>query len=384
MILRNTRVLFGAFIAIVAGGWVACSASSSDPSVFGPGQSGSGGAGGDDASVLDDSSTGGTTEGGFLADVLTGDAPMEACAAEHAQAEQLPLDLYIMVDRSSSMGSLGKWDAQSNALTSFFQDPKSNGLYLALRFFPLDDTCNPKDAQCSGNAYVKPLVDWGMLPGNASTLVGAVTGNGPDGCFTPTQEALHGVLEGARQRQIAEPMHVVAAVIASDGEPCCGDCPCEADLCMGQLANQYATGTPPVKTFAIAADPSAMGVLTAIAFGGGTKTPFDATGGTAAFLDALNAIRGAMLACEYKMPATDAGHVNPALVQVEYTPGGSTDTQSLPKKASAADCGSGPGWYYDNEQNPTKISLCTASCTAAQNDQNGKVDILLGCSSTQR
>jgi hypothetical protein len=54
----------------------------------------------------------------------------------------------------------------------------------------------------------------------------------------------------------------------------------------------------------------------------------------------------------------------------------------LPKKndASACDPVSG-GWYYDNNASPTKIILCPASCQMVQADQNGKVDILLGCAS---
>lgn len=384
MSLRLSHVLPALSLAVLVGGIVACSANSSE-SVFGNGTGGdgTGGSGGDpsDASTTYDGDSGGM----IVTDALTGEGSItadSACAAEHAQAEQLPLDLYLMVDRSISMSG-SSWTQQSSALNAFFGDPQSDGLYIAMGFFPLNDDCSPIQSNCQGNAYIKPPVDWGLLPGHASALTSAIAQNGPDGCFTPTQEALSGLLEGAKQRQIAEPLHIVAAVIASDGDPCCNDCPCEENTCMGQIAWDYANGSPPIKTFAIAADPAAIGVLTAIAQGGGTTAPFDATGSSQKFIDALNAIRGSMIACEYKVPVPEAGTVNPALVAVQFTPTGAPEPDTIPRKDSAGQCGSDPGWYYDDNTNPTKISFCPATCDAVQNDKDGTLDILLGCSPDQ-
>jgi hypothetical protein len=386
MSLRLSTILTGlslSSIAVIA----ACSATSSDSNAFNNGSGGSATAGGSGGQQADASQTtgGSAGSGGLIVDAPLGESSMDpdsACVAEHAQAEKLPLDLYIMVDRSASMQG-SKWANQSQALKTFFQDPQSDGLYIAMKFFPLNDACSPVDPSCSDSAYAKPLVDWGVLPGHASNLVSAINGTGPDGCFTPTQEALTGLLEGAKQRQISEPLHVVAAVFASDGEPCCDDCPCEKNGCIGAIAGQYANGSPPIKTFAIAADPSAMGVLTSIAQQGGTTAPFDATGSAQKFIDALNAIRGSMVACEYKMPVPEAGTINPKLVQIEFTPSTSNDPVEIPKKNGASDCGNDPGWYYDNDTNPTKIILCPSTCSLVQGDDKGKLDILFGCSGSQ-
>jgi hypothetical protein len=393
MSFRLSRALSDISIAALVIGLAACSAASSDPNTFGNGSGGGGGTdngsggGGGDASVNPDGSGG---SGGLLIDASLGDGSMNAdaaCAAEHAKAEQLPLDLYIMVDRSGSMddyNSPTKWEKQSTALNAFFNDPGSAGLFIAMRFFPIGSEMNMgSDSQCTGSGYVKPLVDWGELPGLAPTLSQAISSTGPDGYFTPTQAALHGVLEGAKQRQIAEPLHIVAAVFASDGEPCCGDCPCEANSCIGQIAADYANGSPPIKTFAIAADTAAMGVLTSIAQQGGTNAPFNASGSAQQFIDALNAIRGSLLACEYKVPVPEAGTVNPQLVQVQFTPTGATDPISIPRVDGVNQCGNNPGWYYDDNNNPSKLVFCPATCSMVQNDQDGKLDILLGCSNSQ-
>ena len=37
------------------------------------------------------------------------------------------------------------------------------------------------------------------------------------------------------------------------------------------------------------------------------------------------------------------------------------------------------GWYYDNNNSPTKITLCPAMCTAVGNSTGGKMEVLLGC-----
>ncbi|MBI5537303.1 MAG: VWA domain-containing protein [Deltaproteobacteria bacterium] len=385
-----SRLIWGsASAALMLIGAYACGTSNDTPP-FTPGHGASAGSGGKlDGSAAGNTggtSNGGGGSGGFFIDAPLGDQELNsdsACAADEVKAEVLPLDLYLMVDRSASMDNAGKWTNQSAALKSFFAAPESAGLWLALRFFPLNDVWAPQDPQCSGNAYTTPLVDWGELPGHEGALSGAIDGTGPNGSFTPTQEALNGVLKGALQRQQAEPLHVVAAVIVSDGEPCCDDCPLENAGQLAAIAGQYANGTPPIKTFAIYVDVKATDVMNQIAQQGGTTAPFDATSGQAAFIAALNAIRGSALGCEYKVPEGDGGKVNPKLVQVKYTPGTGGDGTELKQVDDKSKCGSEGGWYYDNNTSPTKITLCDSTCATVRNDDKAKISILLGCGSTQ-
>lgn len=379
----------------------ACSGTESGDNAFGD-KAGSGGGGGGGSGGAQTGGSGGSEDGSaastgggvFVDGGLTGDGSLNAdsaCAATVVEAEVLPLDLYIMADRSGSMDNYetpSRWQNLSAALNAFFGDPQSAGLFVALRFFPLNDNCGPMDGACSGNAYATPLVPFGDLPGNQGPLANAISSTTPDGCFTPTQEALNGVLKGALQRQLAEPLHVVSAVIVSDGEPCCGDCPGEDAGTIGAIAQGYANpqpGTPAIKTFAIYVADVASDVMTAIAHQGGTGSAYDATAGQQSFIDALNAIRGSMLACEYKMPEADAGNVNPELIQVAYTPGGATEGAPLVRYMDKSSCGTaGDGWYYDNNDTPTKIVMCDDTCDKLQNDEHGRVDILVGCSGVQR
>jgi hypothetical protein len=58
-----------------------------------------------------------------------------ACAEEVHAAEQTPVDILLLVDKSGSM--IGpKWLMTSAALASFAQDPRSAGLGLGVSFFP--------------------------------------------------------------------------------------------------------------------------------------------------------------------------------------------------------------------------------------------------------
>ncbi|MEZ4227368.1 MAG: VWA domain-containing protein [Polyangiaceae bacterium] len=83
-----------------------------------------------------------------------------ACAAETAKGEQVPLDLYIMLDSSGSMSdktSTGptKWDAVKQAITGFVNAPGSAGLGVGLQYFPLNkqgvpDSCTNNNQCGSG------------------------------------------------------------------------------------------------------------------------------------------------------------------------------------------------------------------------------------------
>jgi hypothetical protein len=93
---------------------------------------------------------------------VVGSAPLgdAACAAQTQKAQQLPLDMYIMLDSSGSMDeqtgtattSPTKWDAIRQALTAFLNDPSSAGIGVGLQYFPLAKPGVPEmcmaDADC--------------------------------------------------------------------------------------------------------------------------------------------------------------------------------------------------------------------------------------------
>jgi hypothetical protein len=92
--------------------------------------------------------------GGSATSAGSGGMPM-SCAGEVTQAMQVPLDIYIMLDSSASMldetsGGTTKWEAVTNALATFLDDPQSSGMGVGLQFFPLRDPSVP--TTCTSNA----------------------------------------------------------------------------------------------------------------------------------------------------------------------------------------------------------------------------------------
>jgi hypothetical protein len=87
----------------------------------------------------------------------------QTCAGETSTAQQIPLDIYLMLDSSGSMtdttGANGsgptKWSAVTQALTAFFADPQSAGLGVGLQHFPLTAAGVPASCtssqQCPGS-----------------------------------------------------------------------------------------------------------------------------------------------------------------------------------------------------------------------------------------
>ncbi len=80
---------------------------------------------------------------------------MDACADHVSTAQPIPLDMYMMLDISSSMldptaANTSKWAAVKTALESFLQDKSSAGLGVGLQYFPLDKLNAP--TSCGSNA----------------------------------------------------------------------------------------------------------------------------------------------------------------------------------------------------------------------------------------
>lgn len=306
------------------------------------------------------------------------DATGACCAVQVFPAQLKTLDIYIMADRSGSMDGQN-WANQSDALNGFFGAPESAGMWVALKFFPLSDDSGAANPGCTGEAYSKPLVDWGVLPGNAAALAKAITDTTPTGVFTPTQEALTGALLEAKARQIDHPDHVVVALLISDGQPCCSDCPYEGALGLGSIAYQYYTGVPSIQTFTVYVNNVANIVMNGIAKGGGTGQAYDGTGGVQQLLAALNAIQTKAVPCSVDLPQPDAGTIDPAAVSVTYTNGGSSTATVVQKVATKSDCGAAGGWYFDDASLPKKVEFCEATCTELKGDASGKVELYYGC-----
>lgn len=347
------------------------------------------------------------------------DAGSQTCAAERTSAQQLPLDMFLMLDQSGSMvqdkvanGST-KWAAVTAALSSFFSQSNLSGTSVGIQYFPLksatacsaydncstDSDCGPcgpcesdyyygsycvanyTGDTCTASDYAKPAVEIAALPGAAAAINASIAGCSPAGA-TPTAPALQGAIDHAKSWALQNPQHVVIALLATDGDPT--ECYTGTDPipAIKTIAQAGASGTPKILTFVIGVGKSLSALNGIAASGGTTSATLVDTGGdvNAQLIAAMNAIRGAALGCTYKIPVPSSGTPDFTKVNVQYTPGGTTTPVIMPQAASLAACPTGKdAWYYDNPSAPTQILLCPTTCNKVKADTTGAVDVLLGC-----
>ena len=97
------------------------------------------------------------------------------------------------------------------------------------------------------------------------------------------------------------------------------------------------------------------------------------------FLAALAKIRDTALGCSYSIPVPKVRTPDFKNVNVQYKPSGGMAVL-IPKVSDKAHCPpNGKAWYYDNDNAPTQIILCDATCKTITADTSGEVDVLLGC-----
>lgn len=260
-----------------------------------------------------------------------------------------------------------------------------------------EGTCDAVPAQCqntancNANAYAAPAAEIATLPDAAASLSGVIGPKMPDG-QTPTAPALQGAIDHARTWAKAHAGHTVAVLLATDGLPteCIADPTNDPSGINGvvTIAKAGVSGSPSIQTFVIGvfsqADDTMLNAgsnLDQIATAGGTKSAHivGSTGNVEQdFLDALDAIRGTRLPCNFQIPTPTSGTLQKDKVNVVFTQGGQRQTLYYWPDAKSCDATDG-GWYYDDPSSPTQIIACPASCTAFQNAAGGKVSIQLGC-----
>jgi hypothetical protein len=319
--------------------------------------------------------------------MLTGnDAPTgggDACAATSKTADVAPLDMYIVLDRSGSMAENDSWTQEVQALTDFVYDVNSSGIGVGIQYMPLPQLCDP-------SAYALPAVPIAVLPGNTGPVTTSLSSTHPYG-GTPTVPALEGAVMLGKQRQKDHPERDFIIVLSTDGVP---DTSCsfvgDAGL-PNSTANAIAVikaaanAVPPIKTFVIGVgnEPelndfaAAGGTGQAILVGAGDAgTAVDIEG---PLIAALTAIRTTALPCTYTIPTPEAGTINPADVNVTFTPG-SGATQTFYGVGSLAACQTKTDdWYYDDPTSPKNIELCPNSCALVKASTNGTVNVAFGC-----
>jgi hypothetical protein len=362
-----------ASLALVSAALSACAPSSTANELQGAG-GGAGGAGGHSSGTGDDlgfnpsTSSGSGSSGG-----------LEGCATSSEGATQIPVNMFVTVDKSGSMKDNQKWDNAKAAFLAFFQDPDAASLRVALRFWP-DSGCDGNT--CDVDVCASPAVDVGPLSdaGHVQALVDQFNAHSPGG-NTPMSAALGGATKWASSYvgQV-ESSEKAVVVLVTDGEPN----GCDNDV--GHIAQEAkdAYDAAGVQTFAVGLAGSNQATMDQIAQGGSTGQGFFIGNGNAKadLIAALKKIQASSVACVYAMPKAEAGKViDPKLINVNYTPGAGPE-QTLGQVPDAGACGAKGGWFYDDPSKPSIIKLCPTTCDTVQGDPGAKMAIVLGCATT--
>lgn len=348
-------------------------------------------------------------------DTLDEDA---ACASVKRTGELVPLDMFVMLDKSGSMQDGGRWTSVTNALKNFVESDDARGMGIGLGYYPIprgpstppppascttNAECLPyfgdcmfgfnvceatlmgMNASCMGGDYKVPSVGIKLLPMAADDIKKSLNAAKPDGDITPTLPALDGAHLYAEEWAKKNPGHVTVVVLATDGEPNnCGTTTTNTPTNIALRAEQAFQGNPSIPTFVIGVGDK-VGDLDAIAVSGGTNKAVYLSDANAyqGLLDALNEIRGSV-ACEYQIPVPDGNQeADHERVNVNITAEGKTET--IGRVAAPSECHPDKGgWYYDNPKNPSKILLCAKTCELVKSGSQMapvQVDVLLGCKS---
>lgn len=307
-----------------------------------------------------------------------------ACATGSATASLANINMFLMFDQSSSMNENNRWQNATAALVAFLQAPESGGIKIALRFFGSDEPavgCNIDD--CSVEACSQPLIDLGELKAEAGSgdaheqaLVSAIESRQPNpvGLGTPISAALDGAVSWAEDFTDNAPAGERAVVVfVTDGEP--SGCVRQTNAIAAIAGRGAGNG---VMTFAVGLQGSSEAQLNAIAREGGSGSGIFVGDGNAQqdLLEALNAIRGRALACDFPLPSGQ--NVDPRKINVTFT-SESGDPQQWNKVDNQGACGNNNGWYFDDPNDPSSVILCPTSCETASSEPEAKLEVILGC-----
>lgn len=304
-----------------------------------------------------------------------------ACNGVSVEAEAVPVDVFVIMDRSQSMGALvngstmTRWAALHAAVQSFTEAAGTDEIRAGIGFFSRSGVGD--DAQdCDADVYAEPSVPIGLISEVGTELVGAMDEVAPGG-LTPTVPALQGAISYARAWAGSNPGRATLVVLVTDGFPTqCSNDPEQ----ITQAARSGYESPEHIRTFVIGVGDVAKFNLDSYARAGGTRQAYltDAGDVTATFVDALNNITNRAIACEYQLPPPPDGmKLDPEKVQLVYTPA-SGDPEEVPSISSLGACANNPngGWYYDDPNHPSKITVCPCTCARFQ---AGRVDVRLGC-----
>jgi len=229
----------------------------------------------------------------------------------------------------------------------------------------------------------------GTLSSHAILLVQGLNAQTPDGTTTPTEGALRGLARYTADHRT--PGHAMAGVFITDSDP---DTCSSNDTVLGGIAKSnwdkngihtffvgmHGTDYHRLETWA--AYQGAMShanTNNTCGNGAASCSHYSVDDGTPpAVSDAIHAIRGAVQACSFwpYEPPIGIPNYEKMVVTAESSDGAVPDW--FFRMNSAEEC-VGHGWFLDNNDDPSVISLCPATCAKAQADDGLSFGFLFPC-----
>ena len=304
-----------------------------------------------------------------------------ACTGASVETEPLPIDIFIMMDRSESMnnasGSGTRWDGIQEAVQTFVNDPNAAAIGIGIGFFNLSGGSDV-DVDCDISAYAEAVVPIGLPEDVGADIVAAIDAMEPTG-LTPTLPALEGAIDYAQQYHSEHAEKDTVVLLVTDGYPtlCMGESP------LTELAEAAAAGftdDPSVRTFVVGL--AAGFNLNSIARSGGTGEAYlidDDEDVNSAFLNHLLTLSSSEMACNLELPPLDTAseQIDPAQVFVTFE-SPLADIEEIPHVTDAEACESKPngGWFFKDPNDPTQIGLCPCTCSRIG---GGALTVRAGC-----
>jgi hypothetical protein len=388
------------------------------------GSAASGGSGGSGGSIVVTGGTGsggssgasaGSSGNGTITRETAADLRAKACAGQSTEPELLPIVLMLVVDNSLSMNERPrnsqetKWEITSAALATAIESMPATAA-VGLLFYPnmntsASDVPRPVNQCVNVNELIPIEVLGNDGSGQRDAIYDALDDTRPAGS-TPTYDAYDYAYWNGMEASDHTGNRFM--MLITDGAPTLGQ-----DCQGGGLPNTPAPTQPiidsvlrvreaGVRSFIIGS-PGSESIevgndvvdvrpwLSEAAVDGATAPNGCSLYGpdychidlsqdpnfAAALNAALSRILGIITSCTFDVPVTapNGQAVQPNQINVIYTPGDGSD-EVLIGKNDEPNCVD--GWQFDAEG---RVVLCTNTCSVAQNDPGGTLELLFGCDS---
>lgn len=339
----------------------------------------------------------------------TKDKEPDVCAAKQLEGTQIPLDMFIILDQSGSMASgaviqppapacgIGpatvlegsRWCNAITALDGFFKDPSSVGMGIAYSEF--------ESTGCEAFAGMDVpfnVIEAGDANGHLGALFTALSDDGPRN-NTFTEGAVLTLIDQTTSHVPTGSRRAVT-VLVTDGSPTgCLTGAADAEMVELNALLKAHYQDKDIPNFIIGMDGAAGDLLESLAVDAGALLHTDnclpghsecsyysvGDGDPAVFIQALEAIRGQAVGCEYTVPKADVGVSVLDSLTVKYKQDIASDAEVLQRVGSEADCVADVQYWVDTSgADEAIVKLCQNTC-----DRRGPettVEMELACEGT--